>query len=554
MQELSSDCFTIFNINGQQMLYCTQDTSINKLTFSIINATNAPLPLIGNQAGNPSVFTFDFESLLTDEVVKNLILTLPENWDSKFIEATEFESASWSVYPNQDITLDINNSVSIIITNISCTETNPGNFWIDYKNVPGYTPPFMPIQKHLAVLNPPDSNKKTLPLKDSYTNVVHPIQGQFVLEDSDLEDNLRVASEVVPIYITYDQSAIIENGFTYLLTNTSKDPLVSSSTENDTLKAPRAPTLYISFLFGTNDHDLTTQLIADSNIEIDVSASLPWMPVKHMGGSSYWQFLPTSKEIMKAYETVRFPIHKLITPLNVPPEKITIMYIQFNDVPGYNDGAYTLIMEKQIAVAEMKKLEADRYTIFMTENINISWESSLAKRVTIEYFLKDGRRVWLDSNQGDIKLNEKNFWLPEPPTAEHTTITAIAYDNNGQNTKQIFLKVTELPQAQIVYFSAGEMMLSELTASGDVSIGLSWNVKYAKKTTINYTWNNNGPIDVPLTKTSLDVPVNTKLHSWCNFTLSVLSINEKYPSPVTKTVELRNLNGSWVIIDPDLAS
>jgi hypothetical protein len=152
--------------------------------------------------------------------------------------------------------------------------------------------------------------------------------------------------------------------------------------------------------------------------------------------------------------------------------------------------------------------------------------------------------------QGDIRLNGKNFILPVPPTADNTIITAIAYDDKGQNTKQIHLIVSyDLPQAEILSFTAGEMMFAQLEGTGNVSIGLNWKVRYANKTTIYYTWGD--PIEVPLTQNSIDVPINISLHSWVNFTLSVDSWNQKYPQPTRKTIELRNLNGGWSIKEVD---
>lgn len=550
MKRLKSDCFAILNENGEQIMFRTDDTSVNKLTFSIINNTGEALLLTGNVEGNPSTFIFNFETMLTTDVVKNLTLTLPEQWAATFIEPGETTPASWAVYPTADMVLEPTTTASILITNISCPDTPPGNFLIEFKNIPDYNDSLVPYAKHLAILNPPDPKKKTLPLKDSYTRVVHPIQGQSVLVETDVDGKMLETAEVLPVYITYDSKALIENGFTYLLTNTSKDPLVPTGTENDDPGSPLSPTLYISFLFGEDDYDITTQAIADNNISIDVSATLPWNPVKHTGGAAYWQFLPAGKEIMKPYETVSFPIHKLITPLNVPGDKISIMYVQFNNIPGYNDGAYTVIMEKRVAVAEMKMLEADRYFMFIGENISISWESLLAKRVTIEYYLKNGQRVWLDTVQGDIKLNGKNFMLPVPPTAENTIITAIAYDDKGQNTKQIHLIVSyDLPQAEILSFTSGEMMLTQLETMGDVYFALNWKVRYAKKTTIYYTWGD--PIEVPLTKHSIEIPINTSIHSWVDFTLSVESLNDKYPQPTRRTIELRSLNGGWSVKEVD---
>jgi hypothetical protein len=540
-KKLKADCFSIVNANGEQVLFRTDDVSLNKFTFSIINNTGEDLALTGNTEGTASSFKFNFETMLTADVVQHMELVLPDSWAATFNEGSDTVPPSWSVYPTVDTVLAKGSIANILLGNISCADTAPGNFSIGYRDIPDYQDSIFPIAKHLTVINPPDAKKKTLPLQGSYTRVVHPVQGQYLQLAEEADGKVSNDIKAVEIYITYDPGAQIENGFTYLLANTSKDPLVPANLEIGDLVGVPEPTLYISFLFGEDDHDITTQKLADNNISIDVSAALSWLPVKHLGGTAYWQFLPTSTEIMKAYETVSFPIHRIITALNVTPETTSIMYIQVNNIPGYNDASYTILLHKLLAQAKMESLDADKYFIYGDENISISWTSSLAKRVTIEYYLKDDKRVFLDSVIGDIKLNGKNFLLPVPPSAENTIITAIAYDDKGYNSRQIHIIVSyNYPQAEILSFTVGEMMATQAASLGDILFALAWKVKWAKRTVVNYTWGDH-PIDVPLTKNGIDIPVNTSIHSWVDFTLSVYSKGENHPVPARKTIQLRNL-------------
>lgn len=534
--KLNADCFSILNTNGEQVLFRTLDTSVNRLTFSIINKTGAELALTGNAEGTMSSFNFNFEVMLTKEVVENLAITLPENWGKTFLGKSE--TPTWSVYPTVDMVIEPDKFVQIQLTNISCPETVPGNFYIGYLNISGYDNPNFPFAKHLTVLNPPDPDKKTLPLEGTYTNVIHPIQGQYVQvdEDADIFDD----GAALPIFITYDPGALIENGFTYRLANASKSPLVPSAAQPNGNSTPLPPSVYISFLLGENDYDITTQPLADNNISIDVDASLSWKPVKHTGGTSYWHFLPESRQIMEGHEVVSFPIHRIITALNAKPDTISIMYIQINDIPGYNDISRTIFLQKLSAKAKMESLEASKYFIYADENISISWESSLAKRVTIEYNLKDDGRVFLDSAKGEIKLNGKDFWLPVQPTAEDTIITAIAYDNTGQNSIQKTIKVSyDWPKAEILNFNAGAGLLaSERKSAGTIDYYLNWKTAYTKKIVIRWTWGD--PIELPPTKNSIVIK-DTDRHYWVDFTLEAYSLNPKYAVPTHQTIKLRNM-------------
>jgi hypothetical protein len=207
--------------------------------------------------------------------------------------------------------------------------------------------------------------------------------------------------------------------------------------------------------------------------------------------------------------------------------------VQLNDFPGYNDAAYSVLLRKLVAVAEMKRLEADRYNIYIEENVSLSWESSLAKRVTIQYQLKNGNLVVLDSLLGQIKLNGKNFWLPEPPTAENTIITAIAYDDNGQNSKQVHIVVADRPQAEILFLDARRLG----RVSNEVEFEITWDVKWTKKLMISRDWDR--PYEIPVTTKSIAIRVpSVHVPIDVTITLYAYSFGTKYPEPTKRDVHL----------------
>lgn len=523
--KLASNCFAISNYNGKAVLFRTDDVAINKLTFKIINLTGQPLLLKGGEpvpapdnlssAVKGSTFSFDFEAMLADEVVAGLKLALPENWAAVFSPGSFSMPPSWSLVPAIDLTININEEIVFEIENIKCSDTSPGNFEVMYRNIPGYSDLVIPVLKHLDILNPPDPQKKTLPLKDGYINPIHPIAGQAIFDTaSEPSAEVSVATEAVPIYITYDSRALIENGFTYILTNTSKDPLAGDST------AAEPPVLYISFVFGEADYAITTQNLADNNISINVDAKLQWQTSAHIGGSAYWRFLPQSPRIMDGLETVYFPIKKIITPLNVQPDDISVMYIQLNNIPGYNDAVYTVQMQKKTAEAVMEKLESDRRVINYGENIKLTWVSSLAKRVTIEYETRDKERIILDSEKGEIKLNGTNFLLPVAPSAEYTVIRATAYDNSpSTNSREITITVNQ-PQATIKTFTGNPQLLN---LNSKVDVTLNWETENTQKlilTTPEGQHNVTG-------KTGLSL----RLTEAFTFTLEAWSYGTHFPAP-----------------------
>jgi YVTN family beta-propeller protein len=538
-KKLKPECFDIVNSNGKPVLFRTADPSFNKFTFKIINLTGEDLGLNGGKPAKPtplltteeegSTFNFNFESMLTQEVVKNMTLVLPDDWDKEFFEGSESLPPSWSVAPAKNIVLKPNDFIKIELSNITCATTQPGNFEIMYKNIPGYTDLVFPIAKHLDVVNPPDPDKKTLPLDRSYINPVHPIQGQTLEEPEYHTDSVIEDGEAVPVYITYDTGALIQNGFTYVLKNTSKDPLVkpSSVAMPDTGDAD-PPVLYISFLFGDEDYDITSQSLGDNNITIGVDSKLTWQPTKHIQGTAYWQFNPQSPEIIEGYGTVYFPIRKIITQLNVDPDKISLLFIQLNNIPGYNDAAYTLSMQKKKAEAKLEKLEANLRTINYGENIKLTWVSFLAKRVTIDYKTRDDKEIILDSAKGDIKLDGTDFILPIAPSAELTVIKASAYDNSSTpGTRDITINVIQ-PQAAINLFKADPQLVDVINTSAKVNF--TWEVANAKKITITTP---DGDVEVT-DKTSFPYT----LQKTFAFILNAYSYGTQFPAPTKRLLRV----------------
>ena len=463
-KKIRSDCFDVVNKNGQPVLFRTDDVLMNKLSFSLINLTGEALALKGGEpvrlvkgvqasAAGGSSFNFSFESMLTADVVSKLTVTVPDGWKPIFFKETGAEKpASWSVAPVADVVMPKGSAVKIEIGNIKCSSTKPGNFEVMYSNVPGYPDLILPVAKHLNVLNPPDPEKKNLPLEYGYINPIHPVQGQTLPEhEIDLIQLHNVTgAEAIPIYLTYDPQALVENGFTFFLNNTSDFPLVTVASASDFYEQadPEPPQLYLSFLFGEDDYTVTTQQLADNNIRIDVGGKSPWLPQAHAAGSDYWEFRPQNKQIINAHETVYFPVKKIITPLDPTfstADNLSIMYIQVNNIPGYNDAAYTVALQKMKSEAEMKKFEVSSKDIIIGENIVLNWKSSLAKRVTIDYKTRDNETIMLDSAKGDIKLDGADFSLRVPPSAQSTRITATAYGNDGSSSIEKTIDVKQLP-------------------------------------------------------------------------------------------------------------
>jgi YVTN family beta-propeller protein len=481
-----------------------------------MNKTGGVLPLKGgtpvNNKTTPggSSFNFNFEKILSNDVVKGMVIDTPADWDKKFFEGTP---NSWSVAPKKDLT----NLTEAVFTlrNITCNTDNPGDFEIMYYHIQNYPPPTTPRTKHLDVVKPPDPGKKTLNLDRGYIDVIHPIKHNL----GDEVDKKKVPANTVdpvPVYITYNGQYPIENGFTYFLTNTADKPIVPSGGALD----DETPVFYLSFLFGDDDNDLTS--LAQSNaIQIDVKANKStWGSMQHTQGSPYWKFLPKSPEILFGHETVYFPISQIVTILNTNPDTVTTMYVQWNNIKDYNDGTYTLELVKEKAVASIGKFTASPTDVNDGKDVQLTWTTSLAWRVTLAYKDRNGKEYLLDSKKGEIKLNATDFTVK--PSKEYTTFTLRAYDDASNDEKQVTVHVNETA-AEIKSFSASPPMVNVKESPAQTTF--SWETTNASRLElVPY-----GPVTGLTSKTET---INTTIR----VTLEAYSYGTEHPQPAKNPI------------------
>lgn len=547
MGKITEKYFSIVNTNDEPVLFKTQKPDVNKLRFSIINSSATAMTLKGGplsvsrpskvirvdksgapivNAGTGTYFTIDFETILPAAVVNGMDIGLPDGWDKLYVEPTSKKPPAWIVGPTQDVTLKPREAVEITISNFICETTDPGNFEVAWKNIPDYTDSRSALPMLLSIISPVDPDKKTLPLSKGFINPVHPIQGQAVFVPDTATDDPPVSDPVAPIYITYNAQALIENGFSYFLHNATDDPIVKSDIPID---PQNPPLLYFSFVFGTEDYAVTTQELADNNIEMALQTTdSQWSLSKHLGGSPSWMWTAKSEFFLNAHETVYFIIKKIITPLNVAPDKISIMYIQINNVPGYNDAAFFLPLQKLIAHAGIEPFKVNKSTINYGENVVLNWNTELAYKVTLEYRDRDGNEILLSTEKGDIRLNEKAFTPKIAPTAENTVFILKAYDAGEtpvQKSVNVFVKQ---PVADIETFSS-DLMLVDVTKPAGIQ--LTWKVNNAQKVVLK-TPDGENPVD----RNGGTQPYT--LQNTSVFTLFAYSYGTEHSAPVSKVIRV----------------
>ena len=472
----SNTSFSVINNKTQKLdIFSTQDTSWNVMTFTIQNSTGVDLALTGGtpvntaQTGGTSSFLFDFRTILTDPEASAMgVKDSLGQWGAKYFPPSGHDNPSWAVAPLKDLTLKNGDKVIFTLEDIACSSQSPGRFDLMYFNISGMMD--RTFSYLVAVLNPPEG-------KDLKTVLDMGILNQSVIHVIGNQNPPPPASDgppPVPVLITYDNSFLIQNGFTLYLKNNSGNPLVPQGT------GLGKAVITISFLFATDDDDaITTQKLGDNIvIAVDPQKSQWSTTNEHQANTGNWFLTPKSPELMFANEQVNFIISNLITDLNVNPQTLSSMHVQWNFIPGYADGYCSIELQKQLAKPSIPSFTIEPTTINLGENVKISYQTEVAAYVMLEYGLRDGTPVTLVSPT-DITYNEVNLQPPTPPDKEATLFTLSVYCAPGQpvqNQKTFPITVNQ-PPAVIDFFKASSMLVD---INGDNSVMLSWQVENAK--------------------------------------------------------------------------
>ncbi len=536
MARFKAENFKVLNKDNTAVVYRTPDRNYNRLIFSITNKSANNIELKGG--AEPSVFGFNM-SFISDklDVISQLRVTPPAGWEATAVTVQTW--VEWRLTCKQDTQLAPGANLSIIIENILCENEKPGYFTITNHNIPGYdNSGSLPPALFLSVLRPPIDPTKAnpVPFTAGYTNVVHPIANQTIHPNN----RTFTENEAIPAYITYDGNALIRNGFKLILTNNNEKPIVLAG-ESD------RPVVTISFLFGEEDYDITTQALGDRQITIGVTSD-KWTPMGHTDGSPSWQFYPQLPQHIDGYKTVDFIIENIVTPVNVPAEKISLMYVQVNRFADFDDKVFIFQLNKKKAKAVMKPLSADNPRIKIGDDVKLTWSSSLAKRVTITYDDRDGNQILLDTAATDpdkkIELDAKNYKLLIKPTAETTQFEAIAFDTAASpDTQKAHVTVEQRP-ARINAFKATKQLINQ---GAKTKVTFSWEVQDVRQLILKRKGTDEKIVVTGTTSKEIDV------ETACEYQLLAYSYGTTFPAPDEKALKIFSHGSPHPIAEPALS-
>jgi hypothetical protein len=170
---------------------------------------------------------------------------------------------------------------------------------------------------------------------------------------------------------------------------------------------------------------------------------------------------------------VGFTISHIIT--SFEPEALpTSLYLQWANLPGYNDGYRSLDIVKSLpapGILAFRSLTPEIVTA--GDSVNLTWQTFAVARVQLSYTV-DEQPVVLDSAANQIAPSMETF-APTPAPVVNTTYNLDAFDADGNkvDSRQVVITVTHTP-IKIGAFTASPAVADFTT--GPIDVRLEWRV------------------------------------------------------------------------------
>jgi hypothetical protein len=309
------------NFDGSQTIYITDDPSLNSITIELTNGLGTPVALpAGKPApygelapGQSAVYLF-FSGIVTSDQLEGAQLSAT-GWSTSVYEQQDGSGLEYLVIaPDADVTLAGGDRLDFQLTRLLASpSTTSGTVTLMIAGASGITPDQAEIPVYVHVGNPPDPDKKALDL------IVGFAQRDEVFTGPGQDNELVLA-----------------------ITNPGKTPLVPGGA-----KAWDAdpPTFQLTLVFGNGRGALTT-VDAGNAIRVNLGDTYGnvWKDAdpKPLGDATYWVLQPDRNgggTVLGAHEnaTVTVKLSNIVTTL---PQGVTLAYLSYSHVPGYNDGFF----------------------------------------------------------------------------------------------------------------------------------------------------------------------------------------------------------------------
>ena len=357
-----------------------------------------------------------------------------------------------------------------------------------------------------------------------------------------LQDDLQVKLLPLPfVYVTPDNNVVIKNQLVLQFTNLKPNEDLVTKPWVDT------PTALLSFVYGTDIGSLTpadnvSNVYSAWNIKASVQATYQgheWNatdPDPGSGGTDpLWTFKPiaANKSVLGsgAGATASFVIEDIATQ---NPVGTTVAYLQFSNFPGYNDGYFTLSLNKQEPQANIlffNGLPSNLHTL--GEEVTLSWQCFDIQQVKLSY-----GNTTLDSAKGDISTGTTGVATHKVKVNSTTTFHLEAFKILHSTSPDRAAEVTvTVPEVSIESFQD----VAHSASSSKDKVTLSWQMQGATSAILSTP----GQADYHIPKADL----NAGSHDvFIQAPTTYSLVAQGYKGPKTKSVSLFFLPQGWTNI------
>jgi hypothetical protein len=263
------------------------------------------------------------------------------------------------------------------------------------------------------------------------------------------------------IEITSDGTTPIENTLSLAVSNPSPtDPVVAP----DVAWGPHVPVFNLSFVYGKAPGygALSTPVqAADIVVGLDIVSGDGWRIDGNMlGASPYWTLRPQAHEILGigSAASVVFAISNIVTSL---AQGVTLLYLQYANIPGYNDGFTALQITKQ--------MPAPHITAFGTAQPSVDWGDTLV----LAWTTVGGAFCIIKELNKSVPLNGSLSIPVESANQAYTLVCGSGTPNQPRQEDTLVVAVPVNPP-EIVTFAVSEHNVVE----GE-SVTVTWSTRSA---------------------------------------------------------------------------
>jgi hypothetical protein len=315
------------NLDGTSNVYITDDPTVNGLTLTITNGLGRPvvmppgkpLPFGELPDGQSAVYIFPNALIDNDDIAK-MSLTA-SGWTATSFTDPSTELRYLVIAPEQQVTIQPGGVLTFGLTNVLVSGSpRSSNADLTLAGATGVDPDEGTFSLYITIANPPHPGKKAL--------------------------DLTIGFATPAVYTGQPQS------LTLYLVNPHQTPLVPGGTAD---WGNLTPTFQLTLVYGAGAGAISPQ--QDANlIHMNISNEYGnvWKAVspQDQGTSPYWLMRPDPNgggTVLGTGEqaTIEFAITGIQATLPAGLDRaITLAYVSWWDIPGYNDDSTTLIITK----------------------------------------------------------------------------------------------------------------------------------------------------------------------------------------------------------------